>query len=585
MNLQQLAEKLGLARSTISRALREDPRISHETRVRVRAAADEIGYRENPYISVLMTRVRRGGTAATSPVIAYINPEAHRGSWRYSRHWHVTFLGAVARAQELGFQVEEFWLGEPGMTPARMTRILQARGIRAILLGPGRGGAAPVYSPEGFAVVACDVQPAGDTIRRVSTDYTGNTLKALRALQAQGYRRIGLALEDVRADYLLHLPRMAFLEFEEGLCPAERTGYWIGPPGDIAGLARWLHAAQPDALVTASWIPQGAIQPLGLRIPQDLGIAQLDPMFFPFMHSGIDGRYDQVGRTAIDVLVSQIHRSEFHAGEPVHVLRPGSWCPGFSTLDRRDATPRRGYDPLQREVLAAAATGDAGRFAAARAPLVEQRYGVPFAFASTAQSRAWRPLALGPVANSRWEAPVWPPRFTAPSALPPLGTGRTFRGVPFAFGGEAEAWALCLNRSGVQPSPPQRKLKVGLAVRAVYFLHFAFYAWDAQDGGEYRLRFASGRVERLRLKPFFPPTQPAELAAFQDSWAAMPQFESESTKPVLVSSPDDPFGMNRFGYVLQCVNTAPADILETIEFLSGRKTETALIVAGVTALL
>lgn len=553
--------------------------------MRVRAAADEIGYRQNPYISVLMTRVRRGASAATSPVIAYINPEAHRGSWRYSRHWHVTFLGAVARARELGFQIEEFWLGEPGMTPARMTRILQARGIRAVLLGPGRGGAAPVYAPEGFAVVACDVQPAGDTLRRVSTDYTGNTLKALRALRAQGYRRIGLALEDVRADYLHHLPRMAFLEFEEGLPRAERTGYWIGSPGDVPGLARWLHTAQPDAVVTASWIPQAAFQPLGLRIPQDLGIAQLDPMFFPFMHSGIDGRYDQVGRTAIDVLVSQIHRSEFHAGEPVHVLRPGSWCPGFSTVDRRGGTPGRWYDALQLDVLAAAATGDPARFAAARAPLLERLYGAPFTLAASAASRAWRPLALTPVANSRWEAPVWPPRFTAPSALPPLDRAQTFRGVPFVFGSERDAWAVCLNRSGSQPPPPARTLRVGLAVRAVYFLHFAFYAWDAQDGGEYRLRFASGRVERLRLKPFFPPTQPAEVAAFQDSWAAMPQFESASTKPVLVSSAADPFGMNRFGYVLEFLNTDPGDALETIDFVSGRKTETALIVAGVTALL
>jgi LacI family transcriptional regulator len=59
-NLQAVARALGVSRSTVSLALRDDPRISDATRRRVRRAAEDLGYTANPLIATLMSTLRRG---------------------------------------------------------------------------------------------------------------------------------------------------------------------------------------------------------------------------------------------------------------------------------------------------------------------------------------------------------------------------------------------------------------------------------------------------------------------------------------------------------------------------------------------
>jgi DNA-binding LacI/PurR family transcriptional regulator len=54
VRMAKIAQRLGVASSTISRALRNDLRISIELRKRVSSVADEIGYQPNPLVSALM---------------------------------------------------------------------------------------------------------------------------------------------------------------------------------------------------------------------------------------------------------------------------------------------------------------------------------------------------------------------------------------------------------------------------------------------------------------------------------------------------------------------------------------------------
>ena len=54
VRMAEIAQRLGVASSTISRALRDDPRISSELRNRVRRVAEELGYRPNPLVSALI---------------------------------------------------------------------------------------------------------------------------------------------------------------------------------------------------------------------------------------------------------------------------------------------------------------------------------------------------------------------------------------------------------------------------------------------------------------------------------------------------------------------------------------------------
>src|SRR5690606_1085898 len=121
------------------------------------------------------------------------------------------------------------------------------------------------------AAVGISPEPETEELHRVSTDYLGNTLLAIRALRSKGYRRIGLALEEKEALRMQMLPRMAFLNHEHSLRESERVGFWIGASTDLPGFARWLLDNEPDAIITSDWLPQKWLQPLGLRIPEDIG--------------------------------------------------------------------------------------------------------------------------------------------------------------------------------------------------------------------------------------------------------------------------------------------------------------------------
>jgi LacI family transcriptional regulator len=132
-SISHIAAETGFHHSTISRALRNDPRISKETRRIVRDAATRLGYQPNPKIAELM-RLLRQGRAQDRPInLAFLTFSAERHGWQ--NWWKgALFDGCKARASELGYHLEDFWTQEPGVTSKHIARILQARGVEAILL-------------------------------------------------------------------------------------------------------------------------------------------------------------------------------------------------------------------------------------------------------------------------------------------------------------------------------------------------------------------------------------------------------------------------------------------------------------------
>ena len=55
ITIKDLAEKLNISVSTVSRALKDNPEISQQTRKTVQALAKELGYKPNPIAVALKT--------------------------------------------------------------------------------------------------------------------------------------------------------------------------------------------------------------------------------------------------------------------------------------------------------------------------------------------------------------------------------------------------------------------------------------------------------------------------------------------------------------------------------------------------
>ncbi|HYD82576.1 MAG TPA: helix-turn-helix domain-containing protein, partial [Opitutus sp.] len=129
---RDVARACGVHPSTICLALKNSPSIPLATRLKVQAAAEELGYRPN--VAARNLALLRGDkSGAGSLPIAWLNQEAERNHWRTDPEARPAFDRARARAAELGYHLEEIWTREPGMTVGRLVQIVRARGIQGVL--------------------------------------------------------------------------------------------------------------------------------------------------------------------------------------------------------------------------------------------------------------------------------------------------------------------------------------------------------------------------------------------------------------------------------------------------------------------
>jgi LacI family transcriptional regulator len=334
--LKSIAAKAGLSGAAVSLALRDHPSIAPRTRARVQRLAARLGYRADPTVTRLMTylRQRRGVRATGALGLLTMFPQA--APWLGNAFLRRIHTAAEARAHQFGYQLEEFWLAAPGMTPARLRDILLARGIEGLLVLGQPPGLAPV--PFDFARFACGAigYSLETPLHRACQHQYQEMFTALGRLAALGYERPGLVLpEDSDARTRRHWSA-AFLAAQQRWPAARRVPPLIAPRIDGAIFGRWFRAHRPDAVIAQS--PGAAeylrwLRDAGARVPADCGFADLDVEPTPGdACSGIRQNYEQVASAAVDLVVSQIQRNE--RGIPAHpkvVLIEGEWIDGGTT--------------------------------------------------------------------------------------------------------------------------------------------------------------------------------------------------------------------------------------------------------------
>src|SRR5712675_732128 len=100
VTMKTIATQAAVTQATVSMCLANNPRMPPATRTRIRAIAERLGYRPNPYISALM-RVRRQGRANNDrPVLALVNGLDSEDGWRKTISLTVRQMreGAMERA-------------------------------------------------------------------------------------------------------------------------------------------------------------------------------------------------------------------------------------------------------------------------------------------------------------------------------------------------------------------------------------------------------------------------------------------------------------------------------------------------------
>lgn len=332
-SLSDIANRVGVSKMTVSRVLRGEPHVSQELRENVLRMAEEMGYRPDPEIAKLMTHMRQARRTAAPRTLAFV--WAERGEEEVSRSaWSALLIqGARARAERLGFRLDEFHLAAKGMNGRRLSEILEARGIPGLILSPlisrTRGYVAMKW--ERFSSVVIGLGFARPALHRVHHHHYLGMLTALRQLAKLGYKRIGFfcpatlsarMYEAWAACFLAHHP-LPLAQAAELRC--------ITREPSRQEFRRWLEKTRPEVVIDGGhslldWMEPG-------EVPTRLGYATLG--WRPDMAhvSGLDQQANVLGAAAVDLLVAQFQQNE--RGIPTHpkmVMTEGRWVEGGTLL-------------------------------------------------------------------------------------------------------------------------------------------------------------------------------------------------------------------------------------------------------------
>lgn len=334
VTMKTIAEHAGVTRATVSLCLANHPRIPLATRERIRALAERLGYRPNPYLTTLMRLRRQGRPLQEKPVLGLVCAQRTPEGWRENPAPTIRQLreGAWERAVRRGFRPQEYWLHRDGMSNQRFSEMLHARGVRGPLLSPlAEGDPPPALQWECFAAVGLSVPQPALPIPTVCNDHFSSSLQVVRECHRRGYRRPGLVLRRLHQGRFQGRWEAGFLIAGQMLPGLRRIPpLYLENWDDPAPLLAWLHRTRPDVIITPAADP--VLAPLtraGWRVPADIGLALLACPGPGDAASGIYQNGRLIGALAVDALIDLVERHEFGLPEQATTLMvEGRWNEG-----------------------------------------------------------------------------------------------------------------------------------------------------------------------------------------------------------------------------------------------------------------
>lgn len=327
ITLQQIARAADCSLATVSYALRDDPRIRPETRATVQKIAAELGYRPNPRFAALMSHIRNSRPVAAGERIAFVWVHTPRVESAKDPFLQRVFLGAKARAEALGYGLEQFWTAERGMTDRRLSQVMKSRGIVGVVLSPVIHETDVTLDLDWsfFAPAVIGSARWNPELHHAGHHHYLAMRMVLDQLAAAGCRRPMAILEADVNERARRAWEAAFAVFHPSRKDAADL-LWIGLPDDPRVVARRLKSSRPDAVVVSAHGVVEKLQRLNLAAEPGLPIITLHWVPTAPEIGGIDQSYDMVAANAVDLVVSQLNSNETGAPPwPRMLLFPGRW--------------------------------------------------------------------------------------------------------------------------------------------------------------------------------------------------------------------------------------------------------------------
>lgn len=331
-----IARAAGVHNATVSLALRNHPAIPEATRKRIQAVAAELGYFPDPALQALVAYRRGKIQNRRQETLAYITGWHSKWGWQDDPVQARYHAGARRKAAELGFHLEHFWLGEPGLTQRRLNSVLFHRSIRGVLLAAQRPNGEPLREIgwDQFSAVVIGSFPSSPPLHRVIDDNAAAMRQAFRRTRAAGYDRIGLVVSRNEDDLTEQTWSTSFLA-EQTRCPHNKRVPALVYRGtaESAALAfqAWYERHRPEAIVSTSSVGASPAHSSGLCVPSEAAWVNLRLETADGLHAGVLANCDRVGELAAEMLVGHVQRNlRGLPSVPTTTLVDAVWADGDS---------------------------------------------------------------------------------------------------------------------------------------------------------------------------------------------------------------------------------------------------------------
>ncbi|HBR94394.1 MAG TPA: hypothetical protein DEA90_09550 [Opitutae bacterium] len=298
-SFRQIAQKLGLSASTVSRALHKDPRIRPETAKRVMDALKEEGYELDPAVSVGMSKIRQRSFYRES--IAWCGTAP-----RESCPWfEPMFQSAEDYGARLGYKIEHFSFERDSSSNfQQLSNKWKAQGIKGVVLGPFKDQQRNLsFRWRDFAWVVIG-QPFEDpALHSVGRDYLADIRRALDWLKKQGSRR-PCFLQQKESSYAYKNPLLlsSITNYNDSHANIPTPCF---EPDDTnpEALRTWEKQNRPDGLILPHY-PSPKLQRLLQPLLDTMPVVFLTSpnVSLPSNHAYFQPRFEVMGQASINLL-------------------------------------------------------------------------------------------------------------------------------------------------------------------------------------------------------------------------------------------------------------------------------------------
>lgn len=319
VSMADVAAEAGVSGQTVSRVVNDSPRVDPETRVRVEAAMEMLGYRPHRAARALRT----GRTQTIGLIVSTL---ATVGNSR--------MLQAVADAASArGYALVVMTLAGPDSVVAVFERLRDQGVDGAIVLNEATAFARDAGAPSGIEVVVVD-SPPDSRFGIAQTDHFTGAVDATRHLLDLGHSTVVHVAGPARSFAAAERERGWRAALGDAPVPALLRGDWSARSGYAAGLQ--LDADATAVFAANDQMALGLLRALaerGRRVPEDVSVIGFDDLedaadYRPPLTT-VRQDFDTLGAAAVEMLVEAIEgaRTPAFSSIPASVVIRASTAP------------------------------------------------------------------------------------------------------------------------------------------------------------------------------------------------------------------------------------------------------------------